>query len=40
MDERLSDLDDLGSGVQQDGIGMWFGPEESITQVEMVGKRL
>lgn len=33
-------LDDLASGVQQNRIGVWFGPEEPITVVEVIGERL
>lgn len=29
-------LDDLSSGVQQNGIGVWPGPEDAITVVEVV----
>lgn len=37
---RVCGLDDLCSGVQQNGIGVWFGPEEPITVVEVVGECL
>lgn len=31
-------LDNLSSGVQQDGIGVWFGPEDPVTVVEVIGE--
>lgn len=33
-------LDELSSGGQQDGIGVWPGPEDPITIVEMIVERL
>lgn len=37
---KVSVLDDLTSGLQQDGIGVWFGPKEPFTEVEVVGECL
>lgn len=37
---KVGVLDDLTSGLQQDGIGVRFGPKEPFTEVEVVGERL
>ena len=37
---RVCGLDQLSSGVQQNGIGVWPGPEDPITVVEVVVERL
>lgn len=37
---RSCGLDDLPPGVQQDGIGVRFGPEDAIAVVEVIGERL
>lgn len=33
-------LDQLWFGVQQNGIGVWPGPQDPITIVEVIGERL
>lgn len=33
-------LDDVAPGVHQDSIGVWLGPEETVTVVEVIGERL
>lgn len=37
---KVTVLDDLSSGLQQNGIGVRFGPKEPITVVEVVGECL
>ncbi len=37
---RVCGLDDLSSRVQQNRIGVWLGPEDPITFVEVIAERL
>lgn len=36
----LAGLDDLRSGCQQDSVGVWFGSEDPVAVIEVVGEGL